>query len=695
MPNSLGIENRISARSQGIELNLSKDLEAPLEDSSDGGSIEYETDVVLKQESPEKNEVRLQEPSLEAVTSKAGDSANRELVVDTQNPETETSSTDVDSFDEGESGPLLTTGDTQREARNFAMEHRIFLQSLLALLAQRDQVAVDMDDPNTFKVGPLKKATHIVKGAWKVKFVEIRRGMFSYYDDALSKDAASEGDLVRKNISLNADTTTCRAVKLNHKSLTHAPGQAVFELSVEASPRRFWMAGSREERTAWIRAINDAMVGGTVTRGEQQVDHTGRTGRVSKKSPFKRDLATYLRTQREIKNASTKQSYVGALSSILGKTLNVPVQWISDQNSHLEDIERAFREEALTTGVNQLWKDLARDSVKINGELFKGGSGHAPERIIGALTREIVHFDRTSPLRPKDPDFAWRGISELQSLSSARDILLSGNRTRSGGDSYYCVDALCHNPGLVVLVPSSLEAAPLSVTVDHSVEDKHAASASYSIHDRSGWVKTRTRHDRQWRWRYFVLSEGTLSHYAKAHPRPYGLEGQTKLLETPIYVAPVSIGTVHPDRKEEDTSAKCFVITMRGKEGLLERQILFENEEKFLLWAYAFEATVSKSSSNESPKKQGGVFRILNLRDEQWDAKGDPRVGFILSENSLEMHARGLGFEPGTITSKAKALALSYGALKSPTVTVSVSASTMYNICTLDPQGNEHEDTWA
>lgn len=606
-----------------------------------------------------------------------------------------------DAFESDEDNLALLKGrDAQCEARNFAMEHRIFIKCLMALLEQRDRVDVDMDDPNTIKCGPLKKATHLVKGAWKVKYVEIRRGVFSYYDDCLSKDAASEGDLVRKNVRLHANTCVCRAVKLNHKSLTLVPGQAIFELSVDGSPRRFWMANSREERSAWIRAIHDAMIGGLVTRDEQQVDHIGRVGKVSRKSPYKRDLETYLKIQREVKNASNKQGYVWALSNIIDKPLNVPVKWISEQN-HLtaEETELAFREDAVTTGVNQLWKDLARDTVQINDDLIKGGSGQAPERIVGAVAREILRMDRSSPLRPKDPSFIWKGVTELQALSFARDILLSCNRTRSGGDSYYCVDALTNHPSMVVLVPSSLEAEPLSVTIEHYQQPTRTSRASYSVHDRGGWLKTRTRQERRWKRLYFVLSEGTLSLYKKGNPRPYGLEAQIKVAETPMYVALASLSDTQAAKSNDiETAAprKSFILTIKGKEGTWERQMRFPDENKFLIWAHALEKEIAKLETIDSPRRNLKFFQILAHREEQSGAKDDARVGFLLGANSLEENAEALGFDRASITRRAMALALQHGGgTKVPTVNVSVRASTTYKICTLDPQGNESEDTWA
>ena len=90
--------------------------------------------------------------------------------------------------------------DVQRSCLNFAMEHRIFLKAILGLLAERDMKATEigMNDPNTLKCGPLKKASYLVSGVWKIKFVEVRRGMFSYYEDAVSGSKSTRGD--RKSV---------------------------------------------------------------------------------------------------------------------------------------------------------------------------------------------------------------------------------------------------------------------------------------------------------------------------------------------------------------------------------------------------------------------------------------------------------------------------------------------------------------
>ena len=139
--------------------------------------------------------------------------------------------------------------DTEAACLNFAMEHRIFLKAILGLLADRDNKATEigMNDPNTLKSGPLKKASHLVKGVWKVKFVELRRGMFSYYDDTL------EGSSLRKNIPLDSNLCSCRPVKIHNMAVTGA----IFELTV-GTTRRLWLTKSKAERRGWIEAINEA-----------------------------------------------------------------------------------------------------------------------------------------------------------------------------------------------------------------------------------------------------------------------------------------------------------------------------------------------------------------------------------------------------------------------------------------------------
>lgn len=303
----------------------------------------------------------------------------------------------------------------------FAMEHRIFLRAILSLLAERDQFAIEAasaDDPRTIKAGPLKKASQILKGIWKVKYVEIRRGLFSYYgdnaggtsEDSKDPDGVSEPSNMiqqffneevkqrfqentkRKSLPLRANLCTCRAVKVQQKLGIPAMNSGfIFELTVEGGPRRLWMANSREERQNWIHAIHEAMIGGSVVRSSAGNSdyYYGNSGGmygneygIPMDSPHKRDLEKFVRVRRNIKNAEHPDEYLYALQDLFGKSFKVPVQWIKEQIEVMEEIGHqqnrrsfipgksnntnngttAFRDGTIQRGVSQLWKDMLRVS---------------------------------------------------------------------------------------------------------------------------------------------------------------------------------------------------------------------------------------------------------------------------------------------------------------------------------------------
>ena len=555
--------------------------------------------------------------------------------------------------------------DEQTACLNFAMENRIFIRAMLGLLNERDKKATEigMNDPNTIKSGPLKKASHLVSGVWKVKFVEVRRGMFTYYEDAVSGDKSS--GLLQKNVPLDYNSCSCRAVKIHRKGLNITTAGAIFEIKV-AGTSRLWLAKSRDERHAWIQAINDAMVGGSVTRGgDVTTDHRGLFRGVNSKSPYKRDLKKYMRIKNTIKNAKTKHEYIQTIGELLGTSLDIPVKWIMEQvdSNPTSGIAGVFHEESITSGVEQLWKDLQRDSIKINDELIEGNSGgHAPEKMIGALIRIIIGTSRSSS--------AKRAISESRAFAYARDVLLSTNRTRSGGDSYFCIDTLCNNPNLIITVPSSREAEPLSISV--ALDDSEGV-AGYSANDKTGWIRTKNRLQRSWRKRFFVLSEGTLSFYRNATPRPHGLRGQMVVTDASLDVS---------------TEKGDFVVSIVTKDGLKDRFLQFKNEDKLLQWIYALECTAKGSSS--TPTSGIKVFRKRQNPKESNKPHLESCGDVDTVELSMKKHVARLG-----LTSDGMEERIAHLSAKAiPNVKISVEAATEYKICTIDPQGDDG-DTWA
>eukprot|EP00978_Attheya_sp_CCMP212_P007854 scaffold18267_cov53-Attheya_sp.AAC.3 len=631
----------------------------------------------------------------------------------------------------------------QAAAQNVAMEHRIFLQAILQLLAQRDQLALgaDVNDPYTIKIGPLKKASHLIKGVWKVKYVEIRKGLFSYYEDAPSTRPATgdtytdtgtgtgtagtgttsgqaAGDLLRKSIPLRASTCTCRPVKVQHMAFPNSQSGFIFELTVSGS-RRLWMANSKKEREAWIHAVRDAMVGKSVVRGETSVEYEyqseakkGKSRRpgssIPAQSPFKNDLIHYLKVQTEIKTARSKTHYLGSLKRCVGVPLNVPVQWIREHvesSSSSITAAEAFREEDVSVGMKQLWKDMRRDSVSINGKIYKGDDPHGPERIMGALARCIMRVDRSTEQAHSIGD--KHRITEAQALSYARDVLLACNRTRSGGDSYYCFDTLCNNSHLVALCPSSTEADPMKIVVGHAGAEQSLSNSTNQLPtELSGWLNIRHPGHKNWKSRFCVLSAGMLSYYEQALPRPHGLRGQVNLTDASIDLGekPRGLLSILGSRANEEeasaapTNHPIMRITTREK----SKEIRFLDQMQFSLWSKALEKEADSQflsgSKNSSSKPR---ISLTPLSDEIATAKVPPPSKNVLPDS--EIHVANLEdtteFPKSAKTNhKAKhsSLPLSSTSVRTrSSIVVSAQASTEYKICTLDPQGDDKEDTWA
>ncbi len=153
---------------------------------------------------------------------------------------------------------------------------------------------------------------------------------------------------------------------------------------------------------------------------------------------------------------------------------------------------------------SQVWKDLQRDIIVVNGDLISGELG--AEAMVGALVRhisekveelkrnkeqdcpEVEKHEMPSKLElfsPQAIKYSMQNIEEIQCknpftvpfavseahiVQSARDLLVLCNRTQSGGDTYFCVDALLRggdvSTDLSILTPFSPEADPLHFKVD-------------------------------------------------------------------------------------------------------------------------------------------------------------------------------------------------------------------------------------
>ena len=680
-------------------------------------------------------------------------------------------------------------------ARNFATEHRIFLRAILDLLSQRDDnhaIQADINNPNNIiKIGPLRKASHRIKGLWKIKYVELRRGTFSYFDNNSSSKqqkqkrtsnnnmstasaAASSTtanainnnghhhNLLRKDIPLHASSCTCRAVKIRSVKILPntlgSGGGAVFELRTHGGSKRLWMANTIEERSSWIQAIHNAMLGSSVTSGDNYLeyqadilqhnnnddtDYDGRgqqknknNSRKKKKkkdklnnkinnvplnSPYREYIEFYLKVREATFNATSKNEYLDAISNLRGKSITVPVQWIKSQlldtnntssnNATTTTTTTSFVENDISSCVEQLWKDLLRDSVMINDQVLMGDSFHGPERIVGQLTQEILasNAGATLPFQDDEQGNASSNttnhvqqqrihtngnkqqqhestrISEAQAILYARDILLASGRTRSGGDSYFCAENLCLNRNLIVLCPSSCEASPLSIQVS---EKQQQGTKEDGLFDLSGWAYARSssssgsNNSKPWRRQYLMLSShGVLSCYGESNPKPhqlieqvilkgakveqqYNCSSQTNFAKQKQQSKYTNATKIPPNSDKSSVKEGGNIVYIATKDGGVVREYLFDDEFDFLYWFDSFK----KASSS---------------------------TACCAVQEDGKCHAPSTGNGHSNASSSLLSLANVHSKNKASKVDVVVNVCTNYKMCTMDPAGIESEDTWA
>ena len=632
------------------------------------------------------------------------------------------------SIKESESEEHLTETDRQNIAHSLAMEHRIFLKAVLELLTERERMAVEAslqrDGPDrVVKFGILKKSSQLMKGIWKVKYTEIKNGVFVYYDDDSLSSISRESQVpVRKFIPLVAGEIKIRPVKLKKLAKAHNKSGYFFELSViPDGPKRLWMTSTREERQSWMKAIDDSIVGGSpftksgvFTNFWYSSDNRTASG-VDENSPYRHCLDKYIAVQQQLKSSSTKQAYMGGLSILWRDPLRIPVQWIRIKIGGLMSPTssfggfHAFHEGEAYQSIQQLWKDLVRDSVSINDSVIRGGDGHGPERILGSLTKCIMDHDEARLKNSGITNTARRKIqmNEAQGISYARDILLACNRTRSAGDSYYSMDMLCGNPGLVVLCPVSTEALPLKIIVKlASKEDTSAKSNTQASGPQKSWVMLRgsDKKNNQWQKLFCILSEGVLSYYEKELPTPQKLRGQLILVGAKMGACEIfgdkAMVESEKTRKKlmkaiSDSQDSCtdidgatfqsgrgsnksqwYLIGLLSKTKAKDVQLCFQAEADFLKWKQSLQCAletlseVQQTSPGSLPPTDIATIQEESDDPEELDGNQDVKVNGNIS--FLQSITAG-----------------------QPTVQVTVEASTAYRICTIDPQGDEDEDTWA
>ncbi len=456
--------------------------------------------------------------------------------------------------------PSATSTISEQDTSTFAHEHSLLLRAVLQLLAERDYIGVeaDIDDPTCImKKGPLKKATSSVgRTTWRVKYVEVRPGSFSYFEDSSKRE-----NFGRKTIPLRSNRCRCESVKAN-----------LFALQVEGGPCRLWMCNSDEECQAWVRAIRESMVGAGAGESNHSFDV----------SQYQAALAGFQESKMNISRTGTRDEYLSCVEELLRTNIRIPARWVSDQATTKEETQSTtvFNTAAQKLSPKSLWRALKReDSVEINGCVVSGSSPHATERVIGAISRCILELDRSSPIE------AHIMMSEVQALSFARDVLMTVLQSRDRDESRIAIDYLCRNSNLVDIESLSAPEArePLSLQLSYA----SAEATESPERDISGWVGTRTRSTGIWRDRFLVISDGILNVFEHSSPRPHGLRGQLLLSHATVSIV--------QEKSTSDSHLHILRIVSKNKES--ERQLAFLDENLLEEWKSIVEKAMDASSS--------------------------------------------------------------------------------------------------
>ena len=342
--------------------------------------------------------------------------------------------------------------------------------------------------------GRLKKSRDGSFLHWKPKFVVISPGQMTYLPLEGESTSGNIGFLIGKGIkdgvsdlarigkrkkdergakSVTLRAETCRIRPLNSKKFREQK-KYVIEI-VETRKRakdgkivrssRLWLAETAEDRAKWISALHGAM---SYQIRESEIKASSiLCDSIRAKTQGAGSLRDY---QSTIRSVCASRTYFGSPSG----NLAVPVEWIQ------RTLDRPRGD--VNPNMDQVFKDMQRDMVTINGKLYKGGDrgdGSNVPAIIGALSRAVM-----SCAAERNP------MSEMHAMAFTRNVLLACNRTQSGGFSYEAVELLFGNRDHVFIMPMSAEAEPLEI----SIHDAGGASYDDLASGEDGdWKSANTR----------------------------------------------------------------------------------------------------------------------------------------------------------------------------------------------------------
>lgn len=334
--------------------------------------------------------------------------------------------------------------------------------------------------------------------------------------------------------------------------------------------------------------------------------------------PYQSHIIVYKELRDAVQRAASQKEYLAAIQNAIKElaSLQVPVQWVREQTERELSpvLLGTFKpprfntspQKRLRSSIAEFWRTMGQTTFTINGLTVPKTSQLASERIVGALTRCILEYDKASVDSEERDEEGFVGtnflISELQSVAYARDILLSVLRSRERQDIACAVKYLLDNSFVTVESTTSVD-EPVHMEISFAGED--LPDDLPESEEMAAWVWTRTRRNNipVWKQRhsYAVLSGTVLSLYEAAEPRPHGLRGQV-VLDSNMTVKEYGEDLNETDSlHSKNSKARYGLCVTTGRS--LDRLLYFEKAEDAAAWKEAIDEAIKNADSIQKPPR--------------------------------------------------------------------------------------------
>ena len=350
------------------------------------------------------------------------------------------------------------------------------------------------------KSGYIKKASGSkIMPSWKTKMVEVRYGTLIYEEEDGLLGQKLGQKRTKKVIPLEAGRCVVQDIPSKKKNEFEIVSRSTINSS-STTIKRQWKATNESEKEEWLKIIESAMIPDPSEVDDFDFEYAYSMMLIA---PYIKEIERYKELKNLFSSAEEREEYMKVVSIMSKESLMVPTAWLqmvegngsgATSNFLLSENNGAGGRIALANfiagdDIEQMWKDMKRDTVSINGSLLHGDSC-GPEAIVGMLTRAIMDTAKTAkpgnhlkaekikpsvnqPISLTVPTLQQlHEMTEVQALIYTITILLAGNRTSSGGSTYLAVENLCRNSDLVILCPYSQESEPLQISVSLEYEEE-------------------------------------------------------------------------------------------------------------------------------------------------------------------------------------------------------------------------------